>query len=91
MTVPSEDSILRVLLVISWVGAANSAASPAQRKRLKRTIEVLRDDSYTAGEAYKKVILDTAEIMGRDWRPEGEWDSWITALLKEHDEQVADR
>lgn len=81
VNVPSEESIRRALLVIAWVAAANSTATPEQRVRLKETVEVLRDDSYSAGQAYEMVIRGTAAIMGPDWMPEGEWDTWIKSLL----------
>lgn len=70
------------LTVVMFVGAANADASPDQRALLKDAIKPLRDDSLTPSEAYVAVVLGTAEVMGPDWRPTGQWDEWITALLE---------
>lgn len=72
------------LLVLAFIGSATSEATPEQRDRLRHeTLPPLYDETLPASEAYEKAIRTTAEIMGTDWRPKGEWDSWITALLEE--------
>lgn len=74
-------SIAPALLVVMFVGAANADATPEQRERLRTTVSFLRDRSLTASEAYVKAVKHTAEVMGPDWRPKGEWDETITNIL----------
>lgn len=70
------------MLVVMFIGAANADATPQQRLRLKaEALPPLRDETLTAAEAYVRAVKTTAEIMGSDWRPTGEWDETITAIL----------
>ena len=69
------------LLVVMFVGAANKDASPEQRARLKHEALPLLRDTPDPREAMVNVVLKTAEVMGEDWRPTGEWDEAITNIL----------
>lgn len=80
-----EQALSKALLVVMFVGAANADATPAQREQLKDAIDPLRDQTLTASEAYKAVVYGTADVMGPTWRPRGEWEAWITALLDDHE------
>lgn len=74
------------LMVIAVVGAANSEATEEQRDRLREeALPPLSDKSLPASEAYAAVVRKTGEIMGPGWRPKGEWDDWLVALLSEEE------
>lgn len=78
----NADAIRRAMIVVLFVGAATSDASPEQRERLKaEALPPLYDKALKPGNAYKACVLATAAVMGPDWRPRGEWDEWIVALL----------
>jgi hypothetical protein len=77
------DAFGAALTVVMFVGAANSDATPEQRTQLKDAIAPLSDKSIPASDAYAQVIRRTADVMGPEWRPSGEWAEWITALLEE--------
>lgn len=84
MTTPTAGAISRALLVVMFIGAANQDATPEQRARLRgEALPPLKDETLTAAQAYEKTVRTAAAIMGPDWRPRGEWDEWITALLRE--------
>jgi hypothetical protein len=69
------------MLVVLFIGAANKDATPEQRERLKEeALPVLRD-TPDPREAMAAACLKTADIMGSDWRPAGEWDEAITNVL----------
>lgn len=83
-TTPSADSIRRALTVVMFVGAANADATIEQRARLRdEALPPLKDDALTPGEAYRKTVTTAAAIMGPAWRPKGEWETWLLALLDE--------
>lgn len=83
-TTPSADSIRRALAVVMFVGAANADATIEQRTRLRNeALPPLKDDALTPGEAYQKTVTTTAAIMGPTWRPKGEREDWLLALLDE--------
>lgn len=80
----SAAAIRRSLAVVMFVGAANADATREQRSRLRdEALPPLKDEALTPGQAYEKTIRITAAIMGPDWRPNGEWEDWILALIGE--------
>lgn len=83
----SSQAVGAAMAVVMFVGAANDDAGPEQRARLREAIKPLEDESLTASQAYETVMRQTVEIMGPDWRPSGEWDEWITALLADGSER----
>lgn len=83
-TTPSADSIRRALAVVMFVGAANADATREQRNQLRdQALPPLKDSSLTPSQAYEKTVRRTAAIMGPAWRPNGEWEDWLLALLDE--------
>lgn len=80
-----STAVGRALVVVMFVGAANADATPEQREQLKEAITPLRDQDLTASEAYKAVVYGVADVMGPHWRPRGEWEEWITALLDDRE------
>jgi hypothetical protein len=60
-------SIQTGFLVVLFIGAANKDA-------------ILRD-TPDPKEAMASAVLKTAEVMGPEWRPAGEWDEAITNVL----------
>lgn len=84
MVAMSVDPIRRAMVVLMFVGAANADATPEQRARLRdEVLPPLRDESIPARDAYVRAARVVVDVMGPEWRPAGEWDEWITALLGE--------
>lgn len=83
-TTPSADSIRRALAVVMFVGVANSDATREQRHRLRdEALPPLKDPALTPAQAYEKTVRRTAAIMGPAWRPNGEWEDWLLAMVAE--------
>jgi hypothetical protein len=68
-------------LVVLFVGAANKDATPEQRTRIKEEALPILRDTPDPRDAMATTVLKIAEIMGEEWRPEGEWDEAITNVL----------
>lgn len=76
------DGFSKGLLVVLYVGAANADATAQQRARLKaEVLPTIKDPQTPPSEAMAQAVRLTAQIMGPDWQPKGEWDDWITSLL----------
>lgn len=65
--------MLRVLL---WVGAAVSEASPGQKEAIRDQVLPLVE----AGRPLPVVRARIRDVMGRRWRPSGEWAEQLGAL-----------
>jgi hypothetical protein len=74
-------SIQTGFLVVLFIGAANKDATPEQRARLKTEALPILRDTPDPKEAMASAVLKTAEVMGPEWRPAGEWDEAITNVL----------
>lgn len=68
-------------LVVLFIGAANKDATLEQRGRLRDEALPILKDTPDPREAMAGAVLKTSEIMGPEWRPEGEWDEAITNVL----------
>lgn len=78
----NEEAVRRALLAVMFIGAASNDATPAQRLALQEEVlPVLQNPHFNAGDAMAQAILDTQSVMGAPWKPTGEWDDWILALL----------
>lgn len=78
------ESVRRGLLVTMYIGAAVVDATPEQRDRLQiDVLGILQNPSLPAGDAMAEALWETSRIMGKGWKPTGEWDDWILKLLDE--------
>jgi hypothetical protein len=64
---------LRVLL---WVGAAVSEASPEQKAAIRERVFPLLEDQRSLYAVRTRI----RGVMGRRWRPSGEWAEQLAAL-----------
>lgn len=69
------------LALVMFIGAARADADPTQRDRLKAEIPPLLEE-YGDGGSPETVLRQVVEIMGPQWRPTGEWATWIDGLTK---------
>lgn len=67
------------LALVMFIGAARADADPTQRDRLKAEIPPLLEEY---GGSPETVLRQVVEIMGPQWRPTGEWATWIDGLTK---------
>lgn len=82
----SETGFQVGLLVVLFIGAANADATLAQRRRLKdEVLPILGDRATPPRQAMVDAVRHTAVVMGPNWRPTGEWDTWITSILEEQE------
>jgi len=82
MSTIDVEAMRRAMIVIAFVGAAAADATPAQRSLLRDdALPPLRDPELSAAQAYEKTLRTTGRIMGKDWRPAGEWEDWLLSLL----------
>lgn len=79
-------SVASGLLVTLFIGAANADASADQCGRLRdEVLPILRDPDTPPRQAMVDAVRHAAVVMGPDWRPTGEWDGWVTAILDEQE------
>jgi hypothetical protein len=69
------------LALVMFIGAARADADPTQRDRLKAEIPPLLEEYVHEGSP-ETVLRQVVEIMGPQWRPTGEWATWIDGLTK---------
>ena len=75
------DSRCWTCSLVMFIGAARADADPTQRDRLKAEIPPLLEE-YVHGGSPETVLRRVVEIMGPQWRPTGEWATWIDGLTK---------
>lgn len=73
-----------------YVGAALADANGDQTRLLRtklppmlKRMKELKDDDHNWRLAAQSLLMRIHEVMGKDWRPKGEWATQINALLKE--------
>lgn len=86
-------SVAGYLALTLYVAAARNDANGDQRQLLRTMlppmIQRMRDyqnDDHNWPLAAKSLLMRVHQIMGPQWRPKGEWDAYITTLLRGEEE-----
>jgi hypothetical protein len=66
---------VRALTVLLYLGAALEDADPAQKRALREQVFPAVDE-----ETDRMVRSRIREVMGKQWRPSGEWADQLAAL-----------
>ena len=74
-----EEAITLAEALAQPVERRQADADPAQRDRLKAEIPPLLEE-YVHGGSPETVLRRVVEIMGPQWRPTGEWATWIDKM-----------
>ncbi|AVO25166.1 hypothetical protein KHQ84_gp176 [Rhodococcus phage Finch] len=74
-------SLAKSMKIVLTVGAAQQEATPEQREQLKtRLLPYVQSDAYVKLGREEPIWAMLADIMGRDWKPSGEWAEHLAAL-----------
>lgn len=74
-----KHSLVPALRFIMVLGAAQSDATPEQRRHMNDRIRPLMEQFREDGNP-KPIIDQISATLGQDWRPSGEWAEFLKGL-----------